>query len=49
MDWLCTRIPGVGEFPGIKRTMNEFGLSEWNVRSFIKAHKSEIEERRREA
>ena len=49
MDWLCTRIPGVGEFPGIKRTMNEFGLSEWNVRSFIKTHKAEIDERRKEA
>ena len=46
MDWLCTRIPDVGEFPGIKRTMSKFGMSEWGVRSFIKAHKEEIEERR---
>lgn len=49
MDWLCTRIPDVGEFPGIKRTMSKFGMSEWGVRSFIKAHKEEIEERRKEA
>lgn len=49
MDWLCTRIPDVGEFPGIKRTMSKFGMSEWGVRTFIKAHKEEIEERRKEA
>jgi hypothetical protein len=49
MDWLCTINPDTGEYYGIKLTMKQFGLSEWKVRSFIKAHKEEIEERRKEA
>lgn len=49
IDWLCTINPDTGEFYGIKRTMKEFGMSEWKVRTFIKNHKEEIEERRKEA
>jgi len=48
IDWLCTINPDTGEFYGIKRTMKEFGMSEWKVRTFIKNHKEEIDRRRNE-
>ena len=49
IDWLCTINPDTGEYYGIKLTMKQFGMSEWKVRTFIKNHKEEIEERRKEA